>query len=34
MKKICKAGDDDIDTIFYNLMTLIQQIQIFYWEKF
>ena len=27
-------GDDDIDTILYNITTLILQVQIFYWEKF
>ena len=30
MKKVCEVGDDDIDTILYNIMTLILQIQIFY----
>ena len=26
----CEVGDDDIDTILYNIMTLILRIQIFY----
>ena len=33
-ESICEAGGDDIDTILYTIMTLILQIQIFYWEKF
>ena len=28
--EVCEVGDDDIDTILYNIMTLILQIQIFY----
>ena len=28
---LCEAEDDDIDTILHNKMTLILQIQIFYW---
>ena len=27
---VCEEGDDDIDTL-YKIMTLIPQIQIFYW---
>ena len=29
MKEVCEVGDDDIDKILYNIMTLILQIQIF-----
>ena len=31
MKESIEVGDDGIDTILYNIMTLILQIQIFYW---
>ena len=27
--KVCEVGNDEIDTILYNIMTLIPQIQMF-----
>ena len=31
MIEVCEVGNDDIDTILYSIMTLLLQIQIFYW---
>ena len=33
MKKICEVGYDDIDTILYNIMTLILQTQVYFTDK-